>query len=88
MGKLNITKGMVRRKVREVCCMAAGQGKTETMLLEFVNELTGGGVDIQMLREAIEYNHAENFIRYRDNKETEEREWIITREGQAEEGIK
>jgi hypothetical protein len=88
MAKPIISKGMVRRKVREVCNMASGHGKTEEMLLEFVNELTGGGVDIQMLRDALEWNLSEGFLRYDENTETEETEWFITRAGQAEEGIK
>lgn len=81
---------MVRRKVREVCNMAAGHGKTEAMLLDFVNELTGGGVDIQMLRAGIEWNLSQAFIRYVDGRETEsgETEWFITQAGKAAENIK
>jgi hypothetical protein len=68
--------------------MAKGQPKTEAMLLEFVNELTGGGVDIQMLRDAIEWNLGEGFIRYEDNARTEERDWFITQAGLNENRIK
>ena len=84
----NVPTGMVRRKVREVCAMAAGHGKTEAMLLEFVNELTGGGVDVQMLREAVEWNLSQGFVRYAENAETEETEWFITKAGVAQEEIK
>lgn len=88
-GKSHISPGMVRRKVREVLNMRPGRGKTEDILLEFVNELTAGGVDVQMLREAIEWNLSEGYVRYVDGGKTEsgEKEWFITRAGQEHENI-
>lgn len=88
MGKQVIGMAMVRRKVREVCNLQPGHGKTEKMLLEFVNDLCGGGVDVQMLREAIEWNLGQGFIRYEDDAESEERLWFITAAGIAKEKIK
>ncbi|MBK1884113.1 hypothetical protein JIN85_16960 [Luteolibacter pohnpeiensis] len=86
MSKVSI--GRVRQKVREALMIAPGYGKTESMLLEAVNELVGGGVDLQMLRDGIEYNHGETFIRSKDDEETEQRLWFITKEGIARENIK
>lgn len=86
------TKAVVRLKVREVCAMAAGEPKSEAMLLMLVNELLGtrDGVDIQMLRDALLWNLEEDFLSYQDESETVsgEKEWLITRKGRNEEGIK
>ena len=84
-----VSAGMVRRKIREVLNMRPGRGKTEDVLLEFVNELCGGGVDVQMLRDGLEWNLGEAFVRYADKNETEsgEKEWFITRAGQEHENI-
>ncbi len=86
--KPQVSIGMARRKVREVCNLAPGYGKTEEMLLEKVNEVTGGGVSLELLRQAIEWNHAESYIRREKNEDTDEVEWFITDHGQAKERIK
>ena len=74
---------IVRRKVREALNLAPGFGKTEAMLLELVNELCGGGVDLQSLRDAMEWNHVEAFIRSEYDSEAEETLWYITKNGIA-----
>jgi hypothetical protein len=87
-GKPTVSKAMLRRKIREVLHMAPGFGKTERQLLEFVNELTGGGVSLQELRDAMEWNHGEFYVRSVDDDETEETLWFITSNGIAQQNIK
>ena len=85
--KPTISVGRIRKKLREALNIAPGTGKTETMLLEMVNELVGGGVRLQELRDAIEYNHGEAYIRSEYDKEAEATEWYITRAGIAQENV-
>lgn len=86
--KRTVSKGLGRRKVREVLNMAPGYGKTEEVLLDAVNELVGGGVSAEQLREWIEWNHGDEYVRYEVNEDTDDREWFITSHGQAKESIK
>lgn len=81
------SKSMVRRKIREVLAMAPGYGKTEPMLLECVNELTNGGVSLQELRDAREWNHEQGFVRSQENMESEQTLWYITKAGIAQQNI-
>lgn len=74
---------MLRRKVREVLNMAPGYGKTEAQLHEYVNELLNGGVSLQELRDARDWNHAECYIRSEDDHESETVLWFITPAGTA-----
>lgn len=82
------TVGRVRQKVLEVCNIQAGFGKTETMIHEAVNELIGGRVSLQEIRDAIEWNHGERFLRSVEVKKLEQIHWFITPEGIAEENIR
>ncbi len=82
-----ISKAMIRRKIREVLHIRAGFGKTEKLLLECVNELTGGGVSLQELRDGIEWNHSEAYIRSKFEDEAEETLWFITPDGIAQQNI-
>lgn len=86
--KPTTSKQMIRRKIRQVLNMASGYGKTEAVLHEAVNDLLGGGVSLQELRDGIEFNHSENFIRSEFEKEAEETEWFITQAGKAKENLK
>ena len=79
---------IVRRKVREALNMAPGYGKTEAMLLELVNELSGGGVDLQTLRDAREWNHEQGYIRSEDDEDSCQVLWYITHEGIAKQKIR
>ncbi len=78
----------VRRKIREALNISAGSGKTEGMLLEMVNELVGGGVSLQELRDAIEYNHGQSYIRSAYDRDAEVTEWFITKAGIQQENIR
>lgn len=79
---------MIRRKIREVLNIRPGFGKTEEMLLDGVNELVGGGVSLQELRDAIEWNLGESFVRSAWDNEREETEWFITADGKAAQNIR
>ena len=83
-----VSTGMIRRKIRAVLNIRPGFGKTERVLLEGVNELVGGGVSLQELRDGIEWNHAEGLIRSKEDKEAEVILWFITEQGIAKENIK
>lgn len=80
-GKPTISTARIRRKIREALNISPGTGKTEAMLLEMVNELVGGGVSLQELRDGIEWNHSEVNIRSEYDDEAEVTEWFITKEG-------
>lgn len=74
-------KTMLRLKVREVLAMAPDYGKTERFIHQSVSSLCGGGVPLQDLRDAIEYNLAERYIHSAFDKESEETLWYITSAG-------
>lgn len=80
--------GMLRRAVRDVCNIRPGYPKTEEVIVSGVNSLLGGGVSLQEIRDAIEFNHSERFIRSEKDKESETTGWFITAAGQAHDKIK
>ena len=78
---------ILRRKVREALNMAPGFGKSEGMIHQIVNELTGGGVDLQDLRDARDWNHQELYIRREKDEDSDEYLWYITERGIAKQKI-
>lgn len=86
--KPTVSKGMIRRKIRTALNMRPGFGKTEAMLLDNVNELTGGGVSLQELRDGVEWNLSERNIRSEEDNQSDETLWYITPNGQALENVK
>ena len=82
-----VSTAMIRRKIRTVLQIRPGFGKTEAFLLESVNELTGGGVSLDELREAVEWNLGEALIRGRYDEESETKLWFITAAGIAKDNI-
>lgn len=76
-------KKMVRLKVREVLAIAPDYGKSERFLVQSVNSLFGGGVTLQDVRDAMDYNLSERLIRSEYDKESEETLWYITAAGIA-----
>jgi hypothetical protein len=87
-GKPTISTARIRRNIRVALNISPGTGKTEGMLLEMVNELVGGGVSLQELRNGMEYNHGETYIRNHYDKEADVTEWFITKLGIQQENIK
>jgi hypothetical protein len=87
-GKQRVSVGRVRQKVREVLGMQEGEPLAEKPLLEAVNELVGGGVDLTQLRDACDWNHGESFIRREYVEELDLDGWVITKLGINHERIK
>lgn len=86
--KPTVSTARIRKKIREALNISPGTGKTEAMLLEMVNELVGDGVSLQELRDGMEYNYGEAFIRSQYDKEAEVTEWFITKSGIQQENIR
>jgi hypothetical protein len=77
-----------RQKVREALKLANGNPQTEAQVHESVNELLGVRIDLQQLRDAMEYNHGQRLIRSEWIEEAEKTGWFITRDGIAKENLK
>lgn len=86
--KPSVSIGRVRQKIREALNIRPGSGKTERMLDEMVNELVGGGVSLQEIRDALKWNHEQGFVRSEYDDEAEVTEWFITGRGIEQENIK
>jgi hypothetical protein len=80
--------GIIRKYVREFVAMAQGYGCTEAAIYDSVNERVPGKADLSQVRQAIEWNLAQDYIRGSENVDTDEYEWRITSEGIAKESIK
>jgi hypothetical protein len=78
-----IPKTMIRNAVREALNMAAGFGKNERMLHYMVNTITGDKIPLQDLRDAMDYNLSEHYIRSKEDKDADEVLWYLTPEGRA-----
>jgi hypothetical protein len=83
-----VSPGRVRKAVREVLAMQEGEPLGERPLHDAVNELTGGGVDLTHLRDALEWNHSEAFIRSEYVEEADLDGWVITKAGINHDRIK
>jgi len=86
--KQSVPLSLIRREVRTVLNMRPGFGKTEAQLLEFSNALIGGGISLQELRDALEWNLSERFIRSERDDEANETLWFITQSGIAQQNIR
>ena len=74
---------IIRRRVREVLALAPGYGKTEALLLDYANEINCGGISLQELRDARDWNHAEGYVRSEDDEESGQTLWYISKAGIA-----
>jgi hypothetical protein len=83
----SIPVASLRRKVREALNLAPGYGKSESMLHELVNDLTGSPVSLQQLRDAREWNHEQGYIRSEDDDASDQILWYITKSGIAQQKI-
>ena len=63
---------VIRKKVLEALTMAEGYGKTEAMIREIVETLTGGEAGLQEVRDAMDRHHAAAFIRSEKDEEVQE----------------
>lgn len=78
---------LVRRWVREALELAGGYALTEAHLAELVNERCAVGVDLTTLRFAIEYNHGKGFLATAPIPDSDERGYVITPDGLAQNRI-
>lgn len=74
--------------MRDVLNMQDGEPLHETPMLAAVNELVGGGMDLTDLRDAIEWNHSEGYVRSEFVEEAELDGWVITKAGINHDRIK
>lgn len=84
----NIPIERIRQKIREALKLAEGDPLTEAQIHEAVSDLLGRDPGLQAIRDGIEYNHGEAFIRSEFIKEAEKTAWFITRGGLAKENLK
>jgi hypothetical protein len=84
---INIEIPLVRKSIREALNLQPGYGKSEAMLLRMVSRLMGYDVPLQTLRDQIEWNLTERYVFSRTNRDTDEIEWFITKEGIAHDNI-
>jgi hypothetical protein len=77
------SKGQLRKLIREILAMASPYGVTEKMLKDSVDERVPGKVDLTDLREALEWNHSEEYLRSKKNPDTDEVEYFATPKGMA-----
>lgn len=87
-GKPTIPVQRVRQKVREVLILAHGNPLTEAQIREGVMDLLGRDVGLQAIRDALEWNHGEAFVRSEYFEEAEMTGWIITKAGINHDRIK
>jgi len=87
-GKRRVADAIVRRKIREVLKMQEGEPLTEEAMLESVNRLTCGGVDLTQLREAIEWNHSQAYVSSIYVDELDLDGYLITKAGINHDNIK
>ncbi len=83
-----VSPARARKAVREVLAMQDGEPLHEKPMLDAVNELVGGGMDLTALRDAIEWNHGEAFVRKEYVAEAELDGWVITKAGINHDRIK
>ncbi len=84
----NIPIERIRQKIREALKLAQGDPLTEAQIHEAVTDLLGRDPGLQAIRDAMEWNHGESFIRSEYIEEAEKTAWFITRSGLAKENLK
>lgn len=65
-----------------------GDPISESQLLAKTNYLVGGGLDLSQLRDALEWNHSEAYVRSEYIREADMTSWFITQAGINHDRIK
>lgn len=86
--KPNIPIERIRQKIREALKLADGDPLTEGQIHEAVVDLLGRDPGLQAIRDGIEWNHGEAYVRSEFIAEAEKTAWFITKAGIAKENIK
>ena len=80
--------GKLRQLVRDVLVISPGFPVTDEALCDHVRELLPlHSAEDSAILDAAVWNLGEGYVSARDNKETEEREWRITKDGIARQQI-
>jgi hypothetical protein len=89
MGKPLANDGKLRALVRDVLAIAPGYGLEDAALCEAVRELLPmhSASDSDVLR-AAEWNLSKDYLATRENEDTDNREWRITKDGLAKQHLK
>lgn len=74
--------------MRDVLAAQDGDPIEEAQILRKANYLVGGGLDLSQLREAMEWNHSEAYIRSEFIREADMTAWFITARGLNHDRIK
>lgn len=88
MAKPRVSPVEARKAVRDVLGAQDGDPIEESQILRKANYLVGGGLDLSQLREAMEWNHDEAYIRSEYIAEAEMTAWFITGRGLNHDRIK
>jgi hypothetical protein len=86
--KRRVADAIVRKKVRAVLDLQNGEPLSEEPMLEAINHLVCGGVDLTQLRAAIEWNHSEALIASVYIDELDLDGWVLTKKGINHDRIK
>lgn len=87
-GKPTIPIERIRQKVREALKLADGDPLTEAQVHEAVHDLLGRDPGLQAIRDAVEWNLGEAYVRSEFIAEADKTAWFITKAGIAKENIK
>lgn len=78
-----MTAPLYREYIRDVLALADPFGVTEKAMQDGVDSLVPGPIDVSMFRDAVEWNLSKDYIRARDNEDTDQKEWKLTAKGEA-----
>lgn len=80
-------KALIKKYVRDVCSLAKGYGVTEEFMHDAISSLVPAGVEMDEMREAVEWNVSQGFVKRTYNDDTEAHEWSITKAGIAKDNV-
>lgn len=78
----------IRQKIRAALKLAAGDPLSEAQVHEAVTDLLGRDPGLQAVRDAMDWNFAQMFVRSEWIEEAEKTGWYITKAGIAKENLK
>jgi len=80
---------LLRKTIREALAMRASYEFTELQHFEAVRrKCVGGQLSLEEFLKAREWNHSEDYIKFRHDKDLSEDVWQLTKSGKAKEGVR
>jgi len=76
---------LYRKWIRETIKQGSPFGVPDSALQDAVETIAGGRFDLSTYRDAMEWNLAQDYIRSSENKDTDQKEWRLTKLGEAKE---